>query len=504
MTGNATDQANMSADVLLTLDEALQFLGISRPTLYRWLAQGEITGLKAGKQWRFRKADLQAYVARDPLADSDAPEPLVAAEVAALKEAQPTTAAAQTVDQEIETPHGIEAVFHAICDLAFASNASDIHLEPVRLADRSDYWLRMRVDGTLQEIRRIPNALHASLNLCIKQAANLDLVERKIPQEGGIPYTHDGKSFVLTVATLPTLHGESITVRIQEKERMLMSLETIGIPQDHPLRTWIGSASGLILFSGPTGSGKTTTIYSCLNEISRPERKTFAVAETLDAVIPNTTAVIVNERAGLGYGPALRSIWQHDPDVLFIGDGAVAEAARALPAFALTGHLVLAQLQAGSAAAAAVHLVNCGAEQFAVAMSLTGILSQCLARKICAECKKPVSMAASHPLLVSAWELAKRGGLEMPAEFALSRGRGCDRCRNTGYRGRIPLYEAMEWSQSLVEAMQRRASVEELEEIAVSQGMITIGAAGVAKALAGETTLEEVFRVCASRTQAIL
>lgn len=283
-----------------------------------------------------------------------------------------------------------------------------------------------------------------------------------------------------------------------------MLLETIGITPEHPLRSWIGSPSGLILFSGPTGSGKTTTIYSCLNEIATPERKTFTVSETLDAVIPNTTAIIVNERAGMGYGPALRSLWQHDPDILFIGDGSVAEAAQALPAFALSGHLVLAQIQAGSAAAAAVHLVNCGAEQFAVAMSLTGILSQCLARKICTECKEAVSMDASHPLLVHARELSKRGGLEMSAEFTLYRGRGCDRCRNTGYRGRIALYEAMEWSQSLVEAMQRRASVEELEEIAVSQGMVTIGALGIKKAIAGETTLDEVFRVCASRSQAML
>jgi type IV pilus assembly protein PilB len=501
MSGTTDERAAQSAggndgEELLTLDEAVQFLGTSKPTLYRWLAQGEVKGLKVGKQWRFRRAELTAYLERDPLAVASAPDEAVERELAFFTGELSRLDAKLSEGEEDETR--MDRLARQIWSLAVASSASDIHLEPVRQGDRADYWLRLRIDGKLQEIRRLPMALHEALNLHIKQQANLDLAERRMPQEGRIRFTYGGKDFVLLVATLPTLYGEAVTVRILLKELLLMKLDRIGISDEHPLRGWIQQSNGVILVVGPTGCGKTTTLYSCLNEIAAPDRKTFLIEEQMDAVIPATTTVQVNERAGMSYAAALRAVFRHDPDIIYISDLLDRDAARAVPEYALTGHLVLAQMAAVSAADAAQRLVNLGVEPFAVGMSLIGIVAQRLARKICANCKEAFTMAPANPLFVQAQQRAAAGGYELEDGVTLYRGRGCDQCRQTGYRGRVPLYETMPWSTALLEALLRHASTQELTDIAVGEGMHTLIAEGIAKVVEGQTTLEEVFRVTLS------
>jgi type IV pilus assembly protein PilB len=483
---------------LLTLEEAVQFLGTSKPTIYRWLAQGEIKGLKVGKQWRFRRPDLVAYLERDPLAVAAAPERAVEEALAffggELKRLGAAVPGTETPGEEA----GMDRLIRQIFTLAIASSASDIHLEPVRQGDRSDYWLRLRIDGKLQEIRNLPMSLHEALNLHLKQQANLDLSERRMPQEGRLQFSYGGRDFVLLIATLPTLYGEAVTVRILTKEQLLVKLDRIGISDEHPLHRWIHQPNGIVLVVGPTGSGKTTTLYSCLYEIAAPDRKTFMIEAQVDAVIPYTTTVQVNERAGMSYGAVLRSVFRHDPDILYISDLLDRDAARAAPEYALTGHLVLAQMAADSAADAAQRLVALGVEPFAVGMSLIGVVSQRLARKVCANCKEPYTLDPSSPFFTQAQQRAAAGGYEMEDGVTLYRGRGCEQCRQTGYRGRVPLYETLTWSPALMEALLRRATTQELTDIAVAEGMRTLIAEGVARAVEGQTTLDEVFRVALS------
>ncbi len=481
---------------LLTLDEAVQFLGTSKPTLYRWLAQGEVKGRKVGKQWRFRRADLVAYLERDPLAVASAPEDAVERELAFFAEELDKLGA--KLPEEVAAEEGLDRLVRRITILALALRASDIHLEPVRQADEAYHWMRLRIDGKLHEIRRFPMSLYEALNLHFKQQANMDLAERRMPQDGRIRCSYGGKDFLLHIASVPTLGGEALTVRIILKEHLLMKLEQIGIPAEHPLHGWIQQPNGVVMAVGPTGSGKTTTLTSCLYEIAAPDRKTLMVEEQVDTLIPNTTLIPVNERAGMSYAAALRAVWRHDPDIVYISDLPDSETARTVPEYALTGHLVLVQMSALNAADAVQRLVALGVEPFAVGMALVGIVAQRLARRICVNCKEPFALEPTDPVFSQAQQLAAAGGYEMPDEVTLYRGRGCEQCRGTGYRGRLALYEAMAWSPALMQALVRRASVQEMTDIAVAEGMHTLIADGVAKVVEGRTTLDEVFRVALS------
>lgn len=484
------------ADELLTLDEAVQFLSTSKPTLYRWLAQGELKGRKVGKQWRFRRADLVAYLNRDPLTAATAPEAAVETELAFFADELGKLNAAIPDEGELAAGEtNLTLLAKRICALAVASRASDIHLEPVRQSDDAYYWLRFRMDGLLHEIRRFPMSLYEPLNLSFKQLACLDLAERRMPQDGRFRTAYGGQDYVFYVADLPTATGEALTFRILLKEAMLLTLEQIGIPTEHTLRSWLHEPNGLVLFVGLHGSGKTTTLYSSLREIAAPDRRSFMVVEQYEYAIPMTTVVPVNERAGLSHAAALRAVGRHDPDIVLTDDLPDVETARRAHEMALTGHLVLAQMEAADSADAVLRLLGMGVEPFAVNMALMGVVAQRLVRRICTNCKEPYKVESSHPLFAQAQPLAAAGGYEMPDDVTLYRGRGCEQCRQTGYRRRMALYEVMPWSPALAEALLHKASAQELTDIAVANGMRTLFAHGVAAAVAGETTLEEVFRV---------
>src|SRR5579884_585466 len=492
-----TGAASSGEEELLTLDEAVQFLGTSKPTLYRWLAQGEVRGLKVGKQWRFRKSDLVAYLERDPLAVATAPAEALDAELAFFAGELERVGAKLPEDagDATDSKEGkLDRLIRQISLLAIASRASDIHLEPIRRGEEAYVWLRIRIDGVLHEIRRIPMILHEALMVRFKLMANMDPAERKLPQDGRFPFSYGSEHFVFYAATIPTAYGEALTVRIVVKADTLMSLEQIGIPAHHPLRNWIRQPNGVILCVGPRGSGKTTTLYGCIHEIAAPDRKTFLVEQQIEYTVPSTTALPINERAGMTRAAALRAIWRQDPDVILVDDLPDVETARMVPELALTGHLVLGQMQANTAVEAALRLVALGVEPLAVSISLLGIVAQRLVRKICPDCKEPALLASSSFLFAQAQQLAAAGGYEIPENATFYRGRGCDKCRHTGYRGRTALYEALEWNQALTEALLRRASAEELTDIAVAHGMRTLMADGARKAVEGMTTLDEVLR----------
>jgi excisionase family DNA binding protein len=481
---------------LLSLDEAAKFLGISRPTLYRLLSQGDLTGLKAGRQWRFRKADLNRYLKRGPVA---ALTPVDAVD-AELKFFQTELVnIGLTLPEEDETledvgERKIAQLLAAIVRLAIARRASDIHAEPTRQDGVSFFLLRYRQEGALREVRRLPMRLQDALLLRAKIEAGAEGGEKRLPQDGRILLTEGEQEFELHPAFLPTLFGEAVTVRIVDRSQGLVTLAQIGIGEEHPLREWLARPNGLILFSGPTGSGKTTTLIAALQAVAGPERKAMSVENPITYTLPHVTQTQVHERFGLTFGTILNAIWRQDPDIVMLGELPDREAAVTANELALTGHLVLCQLPMSSAAETVQQLLDMGVEPFLLARTLTGVVSQRLVRRLCAECKTPAEFAVDDPLLEQARLLAAAGGYEIPTDAVFLRGRGCERCRHTGYRGRVALYELLPATRPIVEAVLHRADAAALSAIAVEEGMRTLAAEGVRQAVEGQTSLEEALR----------
>lgn len=484
------------ASPLLSLDEAAKFLGVSRPTLYRLLSQGDLTGLKAGRQWRFSKFDLTRYLKRGPVA-AVTPVDAVDSELAFFRSTLEQIGHALPEEDETVADLGerkVAQLLAAVVRLAILQGASDIHVEPIRQEGVSALLLRFRRDGVLHEIRRLPMRLQEALLRRAKQEAGLDSNEKRLPQDGRLLLTEEEREFELYLGFLPTLFGEAVTVRILDRAAGLVNLAQIGIGEIHPLREWLARPNGLILFSGPTGSGKTTTLIASLQAVAGPERKAMSVENPISFTLPHVTQTQVNARIGLTLSAILNALWRQDPDVVMIGELPDQEAAVTANELALTGHLVLCQLTMPSAADTVQHLLDMGVEPFLLARTLIGVVSQRLVRRLCTECKAPAELAPDDPIREQAARLAAAGGYEIPAEAVFFRGLGCDRCRRTGYRGRIGLYELLPADRPVVEAVLRRADVAELTAVAISSGMRTLLAEGIRQAVEGNTSLEEALR----------
>jgi excisionase family DNA binding protein len=477
-----------SSEELLSLDEAVKFLGTSKPTLYRLLGQDEIKGLKVGRQWRFRKADLIAYMERGPVAVTAAPKEDLDMELAffaqQLSQEEPDTSG----DPETKTIR----LAHQIMQVAIGAKASDIHLEP----NATDFLLRLRVDGVLQETRRLPASTRDSLTARFKMMAEIDTNEKRLPQDGRIPVRHDDKDFDFRVAVVPSMYGEAITMRILAKQDVMLGLDKLGIfPEDlRQLRDLLRLPNGIVVATGPTGSGKSTLLYSCLQEIVGVEKKTLTVEDPVELVLPYATQTQVNKKAGLTFATALRSFLRQDPDVIMVGEMRDLETAQITVEAALTGHLALTALHTNDAPSALLRLMDMGLEPYLIGATVTGIIATRLVRRVCENCKRPVDLSAS-PTLSYVAQLAAEGGYAIPDDAQFVAGAGCEQCRGRGYRGRAGLYEVLTMTEALTEAVLRRAPVEELTELAVSSGMRTLLADGIRKAVEGQTTVEEVMRV---------
>jgi type IV pilus assembly protein PilB len=520
MAVDETPISEQSSDDLLNIDEAAKFLDTSKSTLYRLLSGSEVKGTKVGKQWRFRKADLVAYLQRTPetVTVTESARGDLEAEAAFLMgqlQGSPRTTAqtnVETADRAIDgirntecvstvtaneplfsAERGHRQVAELIVKLAVEARASDIHVEPTPNSLR----LRFRIDGVLHEIRRMPKNLAEPIVGSFKELADMTLSERRLPQDGRFPFHHGGHEYDIRANVLPTIDGENIVMRILDRSSVLLGLENLGLAPAtaKQVRDAVRRPNGLVIATGPTGSGKTTLLYSCLQEIAGEGVKTVSVEDPVEYQLANVGQVQTNKRAGLTFAAAMRSFLRQDADVIYCSEMRDADTANVAVEATLTGHMVLSALHTEDAPSVITRLIDIGVEPFIVAATLSAAMSVRLARRLCPDCKTVADPDEIRPVLEKVRPLAQRGGYIIPDSPLFFEAVGCDSCRNTGYQGRTGLYEVLTCTPRLVQELVRSGSPEEAIRIAVANGMRTLLADGVAKAVAGETTLDEALRV---------
>jgi type IV pilus assembly protein PilB len=367
---------------------------------------------------------------------------------------------------------------------AIRKGASDIHIE----AYEKKFRVRYRIDGALYEVMSPPMRLRAALTSRIKIMAQLDISERRVPQDGRIKLKLKDREVDLRVSTLPCLFGEKVVMRILDKGNLTLDLTKLGF-SDRAYKQFtdaINSPWGMVLVTGPTGSGKTTTLYSALHQVNTPETNIMTAEDPVEYNLLGINQVHVREEVGLTFPAALRSFLRQDPDIIMVGEIRDGETAEIAVKSALTGHLVLSTLHTNDAPSTINRLLNMGIEPFLVASSVVLILAQRLARRICTECKEPLEVAKDTLL-----------NMGMPPDVAAKakvyHGKGCPNCNGTGYRGRLALYEVMPIDESIRKLIFSAANADEIKKCAIKGGMDTLRMSGIRKVLEGLTTVDEVF-----------
>ena len=395
-------------------------------------------------------------------------------------------------DEDVDQTRGLEdeapiiRVVNVVIQQAIKDRASDIHIEP----DRRGVRVRYRVDGVLHEVMQVPKYVHAPLISRIKIMGDMNIAERRLPQDGRIHIRHEGKDYDLRVSSLPTVFGEKVVMRILDQSSVLIGLNKLGMFADIQahLESVIVQPNGMILSTGPTGSGKTTTQYSILNKINSVEKNITTIEDPVEYQLRGLNQVHVNRKAGLTFANAMRSFVRQDPDIIMVGEIRDLETAETAIQASLTGHLVLSTLHTNDAPSAVTRLVDMGVEPFLIAASVIAVLAQRLGRRICGNCKEPYKPPA---------EALHRVGFDLEdlEDVVFYRGRGCEQCRHTGYRGRLGLFELMMMNEEIADLIVKRAPLSEVRNAALANGMKTLKSDGFQKVLEGITTVEEVMRV---------
>ena len=371
---------------------------------------------------------------------------------------------------------------------AVNDRASDIHVEPAE----HDLRIRFRIDGVLHEVMRSPRSIQAGVISRLKVMADINIAERRIPQDGRISMKVGGRGIDLRVATLPTVYGEKVVMRILDKGQAVLRLDELGFLRETEDR--FNSAChkpyGTILATGPTGSGKSTTLYAALNTLNKPDRNIITVEDPVEYRMQGINQVQINPKAGLTFASALRSILRSDPDIVLVGEIRDRETAVIAVEAALTGHLVLSTLHTNDAASTPLRLVEMGVEPFLVTSALDCVVAQRLARRLCDKCKEAYQPTESE-LLEVGWPM-QDVEVEWPT---LHRAVGCTTCGRTGYKGRFALHEVMLLSEEIERLIIERRSTEDMQKVAEMQGMLTLKSDGLRKVGMGFTSLEEIFRV---------
>jgi type IV pilus assembly protein PilB len=370
---------------------------------------------------------------------------------------------------------------------AVQERASDIHIEPAE----KDVRIRYRIDGVLHEVMRSPKSIQSGVISRLKIMADINIAERRIPQDGRVGLVVGGKAIDLRVATLPTVYGEKVVIRILDKSSVLLNLQDLGFSENNFTRyeSSFRKPYGMILVTGPTGSGKSTTLYATLNIINTPERNIITVEDPVEYRLAGVNQIQINPKAGLTFASALRSILRSDPDVVLIGEIRDRETAQIAVEAALTGHLVLSTLHTNDAPSAISRLLEMGIEPFLVSSAIDGILAQRLLRVLCDRCKE---------LYAPTEDALREAGVPLLPDGTLPklyRSVGCSHCSKTGYRGRMAAHEVMLKSEEIERLTSERRSAEEIGRIAYQQGMRTLREDGIDKVIQGVTSIEEIMRV---------
>lgn len=397
-------------------------------------------------------------------------------------EAEEETRDEELPEEESEAP--VVKIVDSIVSEAVAREASDVHIEP----QEKDFRVRYRIDGVLHEIMTMPKSIQAGIVSRFKIMSNMDIAEHRIPQDGRCSLVIDGKGVDFRLASLPSVYGENITIRILDTARALFKLEELGfMPQTlEKYKKSYTKPYGTILVTGPTGSGKSTTLYATLNVLNSPEKKIITVEDPVEYRLPGIIQIQINPQAGLTFARGLRSIVRSDPDIIMVGEIRDLETAKIAIESALTGHLVLSTLHTNDAPSALTRLVEMGLEPFLVTSAVDCVLAQRLARKLCAYCKEPYSPPG---------EVLAEAGIPYEEGITLYRAKGCSRCFNTGYKGRIGVYEVMLMSENIEMLCIERRSSDEIKAAAIREGMRTLREDGLEKVRQGITSLEEMMRV---------
>ena len=375
-------------------------------------------------------------------------------------------------------------IVNRLISRAVESRASDIHIEPLE----HNLRVRYRIDGVLREVETPPLQLRAAIISRIKIMARLNIAERRLPQDGRIKLAVRGKDIDLRVATMPTMHGEAVVLRILDRGSVALDFTALGF-EDAGLAAYreaLARPNGIILVTGPTGSGKTTTLYASLIELNTPDRKVLAVEDPIEYQLDGVNQVQIKPQIGLSFAHVLRSMLRHDPDVIMVGEIRDLETAQIAIQAALTGHLVLSTVHTNNAASTLTRLLDMGVEDYLMTSTLNAIVAQRLVRRLCQDCCKPYTPL---PELLAQLGLAGRDGV------TFWRPGGCSKCNDTGYFGRISINEVLVMSDQVRRQILHHAEATELQRAALATGMRPMFHDGVGKAAAGITTIEEVLRV---------
>ncbi len=381
----------------------------------------------------------------------------------------------------------IVGLVNSILSDAISQNASDVHLDPSQFSTR----VRYRIDGVMYNSINIPKEISDSVISRIKVSAGMDIAERRRPQDGHFSAQYRNEFYDFRVSSIGAKYGEKLTIRILSRQKMLMPMERLGMLEDQyeVFSRLIKRPYGIILVTGPTGSGKTTTLYSALSTINTGTETIITLEDPVEYDIPGITQIQINEEAGITFAVGLRSILRLDPNIIMVGEIRDLDTARTAVQASLTGHLVFASIHTNDAASTPIRLLNLGLEPYLIASSLIGVVAQRLVRVICPNCKESYIPNESEKETIKT---------ELNFEVdKLYRGRGCALCNFTGFRGRTGIFEILEIDKMLRKLIQQSASYDEIKEYAERSGMTTMRKAGLQKAISGITTLREVERVVA-------
>ncbi len=371
---------------------------------------------------------------------------------------------------------------------AIRTNVSDIHFEP--FVDKVS--VRFRLDGVLHEVDELPLSAYPQVVSRVKVIAKLNVAEKRLPQDGRIRVKIGNKEIDMRVSTLPTVFGERIVIRLLDKSNKILTLEELGFDSEdlEKYRRIIKKPHGLVLITGPTGSGKSTTLYASLLELKTPRKNIITIEDPVEYQITGISQIQVSPQINLTFANGLRSILRQDPDIIMVGEIRDLETAEIAIHASMTGHMVLSTLHTNDAPSAVARLVDMGVEPFLIASSLEGVIAQRLVRRVCEHCKQPRKATEAEIK-----QIEEKGNYKVEGDIYVYEGKGCEHCLNTGYKGRIAIYEIMEVDEELKTLISKNVETNVLRKKAMEKGMKTLVQDGIDKVLKGITTLEEVLQV---------